>query len=653
MRNIKFPFLLISLSKGSFHPLKRTTTPGLSPDRPEPELYASACKQTRSIFITLIICCSACLVVKAQQWKMTKVPLSTPWAEKIDPSNVLPEYPRPVMVREEWQNLNGLWQFEEGSERDRVPFDQDLKDHILVPFPWESALSGVRKQIDTYRAWYRRKFTVPAGWKDRRVLLHFGAVDWEAVVYVNGRCVGSHQGGFDPFCFDITGALEDGEQEVIVQVYDPGNSEGIAVGKQNNSRFNDPQRFAYSPASGIWQTVWLEAVPRTYIRDIHLTPDVDNELIAVTVNPSTQAYGDLAAKVTVLEGSRQVATGEGKLNLPFFVSIPDPKLWSPDTPFLYDVKIELVGQGGPVDEVMSYVGMRKISMAKFMNMQRIMLNDEFVFQMGPLDQGYWPDGIYTAPTDEALKWDIEKTKEFGYNMIRKHIKVEPQRWYYWCDKLGVLVWQDMPSTFKKRSQEEKIQFETELQRMIKSFWNHPSIVNWIVFNEHWGAYDVQRLTRSVMDMDPSRLVTGNSGIDAGKPDVDYVVGHIKDNHSYRPPSVPFGNDIRAVVNGEYGAIGYKIKGHIWDSDGPWVHHNYKNKKAATEEYIKFIEMIHKFQEEGLSAAVYTQWTDLENEMNGIYTYDRKVIKLDKEAVTNANKSTYEKDRMKEKYLENK
>jgi hypothetical protein len=260
--------------------------------------------------------------------------------------------------------------------------------------------------------------------------------------------------------------------------------------------------------------------------------------------------------------------------------------------------------------------------------------------MGPLDQGYWPDGIYTAPTDEALRWDIELIKEFGFNMIRKHIKIEPQRWYYWCDKLGLLVWQDMPSTFNERTEEEKTQFETELQLMIKTHWNHPSIVNWIIFNEHWGIYDPVRLTENVMALDPSRLVTGNSGIDAGKPNIDYVTGHITDNHSYRPPNVPFASQIRATVCGEYGAIGYKVNEHIWDVDGPWVHHNYKGIDDATAEYEKFINMIIGFKEEGLSAAVYTQWTDVENEMNGIYTYDRKVIKLHKSRIRTANESTY-------------
>ncbi|MEZ5038740.1 MAG: glycoside hydrolase family 2 TIM barrel-domain containing protein [Saprospiraceae bacterium] len=594
--------------------------------------------------------CYLSLTLGAQNWQMADVPLATPWASKVNPENVLPEYPRPMMVRPEWKNLNGLWQFQEAKLSDKVPFNTQLQEKILVPFPWESALSGIRRQLDTYRAWYRRTFTLPENWDNQRVLLHFGAVDWEAVVYVNGRCAGTHQGAYDAFSFDITPYLEKQvAQEIIVAVYDPGNSEGITVGKQNNSRFADPQRYAYAPSSGIWQTVWLEAVPQVYLTDIKMVPDVDNEAIVFTINASTQKLAKRKVEILVKEGSKQVAMTTGGFNTPIHLHLPNPKLWSPNDPFLYDVEIRMKDSLLVEDVVTSYVGMRKIAINPYQGIQRILLNDTFVFQMGPLDQGYWPDGLYTAPTDEALKWDIEQAKAFGFNMIRKHIKVEPQRWYYWCDKMGILVWQDMPSTFSKRTEAEKTIFETELQQLLKTHWNHPSIINWVVFNEHWGAYDVERLTEMVMALDPSRLVTGNSGIDAGKPDVDYVVGHIKDNHSYRPPSTPFGNTKRAIVNGEYGAIGYLLEDHVWDTDGPWVHFNYEGKEAATLEYERFINMILKFQEEGLSAAVYTQWTDVENEMNGIFTYDRKQEKLDQARITAANRLTWALDRLREKY----
>lgn len=585
----------------------------------------------------------------AQSWKMASMPLQTPWADQLNPQDVLPEYPRPIMERKDWLNLNGVWEFQEDEPGLNLFGSKPFKDKILVPFPWESGLSGIRKQFAKGRAHYRRRFSTPGTWKEQRVLLHFGAVDWEASVYVNGRCVGTHRGGYDAFSFDVSSALKpEGDNELLVSVYDPGSAEGIAVGKQSNERFNDPQRYSYAPASGIWQTVWLEPVPKQYIQDFHLTPDIDQELIQVLVNPAQQLGRRWQAEVVVLDGTKEIARGLGPLNEAFNLSLPQPKLWSPQSPFLYTVRILLRDSTQVIDQVATYVGMRKISLLPYKGQPRLALNNQFLFQFGPLDQGYWPDGIYTAPSDEALKWDIEQIKNWGFNMVRKHIKVEPQRWYYWCDKMGILVWQDMPSTFKKRSEAEKTQFESELQHMVKSHWNHPSIVNWVVFNEHWGLYDVERLTKMVMDLDPSRLVTGNSGIDAGNPNVDYEVGHLKDNHSYRPPSCPLGSNLRAIANGEYGAIGYNVPGHIWDTDGPWVHYNYAGLEAATLEYEKFIEMITtKFQKEGLSAAVYTQWTDVENEMNGLYTYDRKVIKLDKDRVKKANLSTWSSDRMKQ------
>lgn len=580
----------------------------------------------------------------ASQWRVADCPLITPWANQVNPDETLPEYPRPQMVRMSWKNLNGLWQFQAADEGDTVPVGKKLKDQILVPFPWESALSGVHKFIPSYRAWYRRSFEVPSQWEGNRVLLHFGAVDWESHVYVNGTCVGTHKGGYDPFSYDVTTHLKPGAaQELIVFVYDPGNARKIAKGKQANDRFDDPQRYSYCTSSGIWQTVWLEAVPQTYVEDMHIVPDVDNRQVSITLSLSGKQAG-VAIEAIVKDGQREIGRASANPNQILRVSISEPKLWSPSKPFLYDLELSLKKDGKAIDSVKSYFGMRKVSLGKHNGITKILLNNKFIFQMGPLDQGYWPDGIYTAPTDEALRWDVERMKAFGYNMVRKHVKVEPARWYYWCDKLGLIVWQDMPHAFGDRTEAEKMQFELELQRMVRTHWNHPSIIQWIVFNEHWGLYDPERLTTSVMQLDPSRLVTCNSGIDAGNPDLDFEVGHIKDNHHYRPPTCPYASNSRAIVNGEYGAIGYKIEGHIWDIDGPWVHHNYKGKDEATTEYEQFIKQILGFKKNGgLSAAVYTQWTDVENEMNGIYTYDRKIIKLHKDRVTAANLSTYKDD----------
>ena len=594
-------------------------------------------QMTRFAFYLLLLCC---LSAEAQNIRKKQAPLMTPWANDVPTSCPLPEYPRPIMERGEWMNLNGIWEFEEAAEGDKLPTQKKLKENILVPYPWESALSGIQRQLDSQRAWYKRTFNLPDEWKDKEVLLNFGAVDWESDVYVNGRHVGFHRGGYDPFSFNITPYLNrKGREEIIVKVWDPGNSKAIAHGKQNNSRFSEPKGYSYSPASGIWQTVWLEPVDKNHLTDLHIVPDPDKDMFRVKVN--TKGSQTLTTEVQVWEDNTLVAQAQGLPKKEIGLSLSEPKLWSPDSPYLYKVFIRLKDSAGHVfDEIKSYAGMRKISLKNENGVQRLALNDRSVFQMGPLDQGYWPDGIYTAPTDEALRWEVENIRKWGFNMVRKHIKVEPQRWYYWCDKLGLLVWQDMPNCFKERDEEEKSQFEQELTALIKTHRNHPSIVNWIVFNEHWGLYDCERLTRNVMRMDPTRLVTGNSGIDARKPSIDYEVGHIKDNHSYRPPHVPLISSRRATVNGEYGAIGYKIEGHIWDTDGPWVHHQYAGKEAATAEYEKFIGQINTYIARGLSAAVYTQWTDVENEMNGLYTYDRKVEKLDRQRVYDANRSTY-------------
>ncbi len=587
----------------------------------------------------------------AATWQPASAPLMTPWAAQVDSSNVLGEYPRPQLVRERWLNLNGIWEFQEAQPSDALPTGRTLRETILVPFPWESALSGIRRQLASQRAHYRRLFDVPSGWRSegQRVRLNFEAVDWEATVFINGRFAGQHRGGYDPFSFDITPHLNpNGPQEVIVSVFDPGNDQGIAVGKQTNDRFANPQRYTYAPSSGIWLPVWLEPVPERHLADFHAVPDIDAETLTVTASPDAHA-ADLAVEAVVRIGDKIIGRAEGPVNQPLTLSLPSPRLWWPEDPFLYDLDLVLKQAGREVDRVSSYFGMRKIALGQLRvngrgPVQKIFLNNRFVFQMGPLDQGFWPDGLHTHPTDAALRWEVEQTKAWGFNMTRKHIKVESRRWFHHCDRAGLLVWQDMPSTFKVRTEEEKAQFEAELARMVRTHWNSPSIVNWIVFNEHWGAYDVKRLTEFVMELDPSRLVTGNSGIDAGKPHFDYQVGHIIDNHHYRPPTYPFATSERAAVNGEYGAIGYLVDGHVWDIDGPWVHFNYEGKEAATAEYEKFVTQLRDYKDNRLlSGAVYTQWTDVENEMNGLYTYDRKVEKLDRARVTAANRSLWVTD----------
>ena len=590
---------------------------------------------------------ASCLCVQAQERfvQPKEAPLVTPWGETVDARQVHAEYPRPMLEREAWMNLNGVWEFQEAQEGDKAPFGQKLKEEIVVPFPWESPLSGIRRQIPSQRAWYRRTFTLPEAWDGKRVRLNFGAADWETFVYVNGRCAGTHKGGYDAFSFDITPYLNaKGKQEIVVGIYDPSDQQPIARGKQSWDRYGDPEGCFYTPSSGIWQTVWLEPVAEHHIKALQITPDPDRERLLVQVDPS--AWSDSYVTVRVTAEGKEVTSVRGGQGEAIPVPIENPRLWSPDDPFLYDLEVELTAADGKVrDRVKSYAGMRTITVEKIGDVPRLCLNHRPLYQHGPLDQGFWPDGIYTAPSDEALKWEIENMKEWGFNMVRKHIKVEPQRWYYWCDKLGLLVWQDMPQAGGLIDAPAKMQIETELADMIYQHRNHPSIVVWVVFNEHWGLFDVERLTANVMRTDPSRLVIGNSGIDARTPHIDYEIGHIKDNHSYLPPNLPLVSHTRATVNGEYGALGYVVDEHKWSDNGKYFHNYYQDKndkkQAATDEYVKFMEQIHSYIPRGLSATVYTQWTDVENEVNGLYTYDRKAEKLDKARVRAANEACYE------------
>ena len=375
----------------------------------------------------------------AAQWQPAGDRIKTVWGENLDPQNVLPEYPRPQLVRGEWQNLNGLWNY---AIRPLGETPEEFDGEILVPFAAESALSGVGRCPGAANGlWYERTFSVPGKWHGKRVLLHFGAVDWKTDVWVNGIAVGSHTGGFTPFAFDITEALAKNGNTLRVRVWDPTEKSYQPRGKQSDR----PEGIWYSSVSGIWQTVWLEAVPQRYIREVRTTPDLDRKRFLVEAPLSEAVPGDLV-EVALYDGETQVAAGRALNGAPVELSVAEPKLWSPDTPFLYDLKVTLRHDGRIVDQVRSYTAMRKFSTGRDRhNVPRLMLNDKPLFQFGPLDQGWWPDGLYTAPTDEALAYDVVKTKELGYNMIRKHVKVEPARWYYHCDKAGIIVWQDMPS----------------------------------------------------------------------------------------------------------------------------------------------------------------------------------------------------------------
>ncbi|HID78070.1 MAG TPA: glycoside hydrolase family 2 [Planctomycetaceae bacterium] len=573
----------------------------------------------------------------AAPWEPARAPLMTRWAEDVSPDHVHPEYPRPLMVRSEWLNLNGLWQFGPAAPGQEPPVGRELSARILVPFPVESALSGVMRRHP--RVWYRRTFQVPEGWQGRRVLLHFQAVDWEATVWLNGHRLGAHRGGYDGFSFDVTDALRpEGSQELIVGVFDPSDGGDQPRGKQ----VNQPRGIWYTPSTGIWQTVWLEPVPQTYIRGLAIVPDVDGRSVRLRADVAGPMAGhQIEAEVELPGGTAgpggRLGRARGEPGSELRISMPaDMRLWSPEDPYLYRLTVRLLaGQpavdGGPVDEVRSYVGMRKVDLAKDQDgFLRIRLNGRFVFQMGPLDQGFWPDGLYTAPTDEALRYDIEMIKQLGFNMARKHVKIEPERWYYWCDRLGLLVWQDMPNG-NNSTPESRVQFERELTRLVEGRGNHPSIIMWIVFNEGWGQHDTERYVAKVRRLDPTRLVSCASGWK------DVGAGHILDIHRYPGPAAPEPQPERATVLGEFGGLGLGVDGHTW-APKSWGYRGTESSEELTRRYEHLLRRVWGYQKShGLSAAVYTQITDVETECNGLLTYDRAVVKVDVARVAAANR----------------
>ena len=561
--------------------------------------------------------------LRAADWKPVPGRIMTEWAEKVDPANTLPEYPRPQLERGNWVNLNGLWDYAVTPKDASQPAQFEGK--ILVPFCLESALSGVkRKFTDKDRLWYSREFTPPTLAAGERLMLNFGAVDYEATVILNGKEIGKHKGGYDSFSLDITDALKPSANTLVVSVLDPTN--GGPNGKQKVSAFDKPDGIMYTATSGIWQTVWLEKVPANYITGLKITPDIDQGTLTVVVNGK-----EGNAKVTVLDGGKEVASQSGKAGEPIVLKIPEAKLWSPDSPFLYDLAVTLGS-----DSVKSYAGMRKISKGKDdKGLMRPMLNNKIIYMAGPLDQGFWPDGIYTAPTDEALKFDIEMTKKFGFNMTRKHIKVEPARWYYWTDKLGLLVWQDMPSgaagTKEKgkganddgvaKSKELSDQHELELTRMIEQHYNIPSIVLWVIFNEGWGQYDTPRLTEIAKGLDSTRLIDSASGW------ADTGVGDVADRHHYQSPAAVKPDENRIGVCGEFGGLGYVIPGHTWDptQTESSVYITCVDQKDFEKQYLAlWKEAFDSDVKNGTSAGVYTEITDVEKEVNGLMTYDRKI-----------------------------
>lgn len=583
--------------------------------------------------------------------------LRTPWAKDVTPETAHREYPRPQMVRPDWRCLNGLWDYAiEGEEKvwnggrlrneDECPLDRvtgpapaKWDGKILVPFCVESALSGVKKLVRPNQLlWYRRSFEAPKDWSGQRVMLNFEAVDWRAIVWVNGKQVGEHRGGYVPFSLDITDALRQGSQEVVVAVWDPTNIGDQSVGKQ--SLPEQRKGYRYTPTTGIWQSVWLEPINDVAVARLNVVSDIDAKTITVSAEMSGDAKG-CQLSIEAFDGKKSVAQATGDALKAVVADVASPKLWSPDSPFLYDLKVTLTRNGKEVDAVESYFGMRKISLGKDeLGRTRIFLNNKLApFQFGPLDQGYWPDGILTPTSDEAAAFDLQYLKDIGCKMIRPHIKVHPARWYYWADVKGLLVWQDMVCMRKFEqsfSPASTRQWEWEQREMIDNLRVHPSVVMWIVFNEGWSQYDTKRLTKWTKDYDPTRLVNDASGW------TDYGFGDVRDHHDYSfnvSKAITEVEPDRSVIAGECGGFDVLTPGHVLypeqqlalrhDPRGDGNREKYADAETWLSRYGIWVEgMRYMASEHGLDGAVYTQISDVEHEPNGWLTYDRAVSKID-------------------------
>ncbi len=595
------------------------------------------------LFKNITIVCVALLsqVTVNAQWKPAGDKIKSKWAEQVNPDKPLNEYPRPIMERADWKNLNGLWEYSIQEKGKAKP--QNFDGNILVPFAVESSLSGVQKTVGSENElWYNTTFTVPGDWKNKHIKLNFDAVDWQADVWINDVKLGSHSGGYEPFSFDITPFLnKGGKQKLTVKVWDPSDEGPQPRGKQ----VKNPEGIWYTPVTGIWQTVWLEPVAEKSLENLRFVPDIDNNTVKVSAEGSNSSYGDMI-EVVVYDGNKEISTTKSSLDQEFNIHVDNPKLWSPDSPFLYRTEVKLISDGKVQDKVKSYFAMRKISSKRDENgIVRMQLNNEDIFQYGPLDQGWWPDGLYTAPTDEALKYDIVRTKDLGFNMIRKHVKVEPARWYTHCDELGILVWQDMPNggrgpgwqsrNFFKGSEDQRSErseniYKKEWKGIMDHLYSYPSIVVWVPFNEAWGQFNTVEVTEWTKNYDPSRLVNSASGGN------HFHTGDILDLHHYPDPNLYLYDAERVTVLGEYGGIGLPLEDHLWKTDNNWGYVQFKNSDEVTDEYVKFAMKLKNLVKSGFSAAVYTQTTDVEGEVNGLMTYDRKVDKVDVARVRKAN-----------------
>lgn len=592
----------------------------------------------KTIPAIIAICAFAC--AGFSQWKPAGDKIKTEWADKVDPQNVLPEYPRPIMERPQWLNLNGLWDY--AITKKDAPLPKTFDGKILVPFAIESSLSGVGKTIKADQSlWYERKFQIPEDWKGKNVLLNFGAVDWKAEVFVNGNKIGEHTGGYTPFSFNITKNLKDGENSLAVRVWD-STGNGLPRGKQ----IENPRGIFYTSVSGIWQTVWLEPVSASHISGLKITPDLDSSSFDIRVDSDDKSA---TATIKVLDNGKVVAQTTAAANKTANIPVKNPKLWWPKSPFLYDLEITLSNKGGEqVDSVKSYAAMRKFSIAKHGRFGGVdfTLNNKKFFTFGPLDQGWWPDGLYTAPTDEALKFDIQRTKDLGFNSIRKHVKVEPARWYTHCDRLGMVVWQDMPSMFgegngwlprgffqgEERTVSKKFEetYRKEWKEIMESLHSYPCIAIWVPFNEAWGQFKTKEIAEWTKSMDPSRLVNSASGGNY------FDCGDIVDSHDYGNPIMYMFNNQKVNVVGEYGGIGCAVDGHLWVKDKNWGYGKMRSQEEVTKRFVELTNRFIDMTKYGCFGAIYTQTTDVEIEVNGLFTYDRKVLKVDEEKVREVN-----------------
>ena len=569
----------------------------------------------------------------------------------------LPEYPRPQMTRPEWTNLNGEWEYAIFPKDDPAP--EVFHGKILVPYAVESLLSGVQKPLlPDQRLWYRRIFSCPSTKDSSRVLLHFGAVDYECNVWINGKHIGAHRGGYLPFTFDITGALNDGENKLLVSVWDP-TDRGL---QQRGKQVLQPKGIWYTAVSGIWQTVWLEVVPETSIESLKLTPDLDNQSLTVEVKIRGVAEG-VRVEAEIFSGGEKVSSGSGQAERPVRCEVSNPRVWSPADPYLYDLHVHLIRDDQILDEVGSYFAMRKFELVKdAQGHLRFALNDELLFLYGPLDQGYFPDGLYTPPSEEAMLFDIEYARAIGCNLIRKHIKVEPLRWYYHCDRLGMIVWQDMPNgglidgdvvatlslifgfhrndtrrlgRFGRDDANNRDEFRTELQGMIDHLYNAVCIAAWVPFNESWGQFRAKEIGDWVKGYDPTRLVDHASGwFDQGGGDFQSKHVYVKKLKRPKP-------DGRAFVLSEFGGYSLKVEGHLWDAEKKFGYRFYDSPEMLAEAYRELLENeLEPLIPQGMAAAIYTQITDVEIEINGYLTYDRKMEKMDADFLRQVHAKLY-------------